>query len=571
MQHVSIFVVLYIFFTTFSLTNTIACLKKKYNDNDFVINYWFGKFCIFHSKDYIKPILLSDSKLPFFNHNFNHCHNHMKTINCVDVGSKLWIDLHNGLKHIITNNKQYLEYLLELHSNIIKNNTTTININCTLEDFIIKVWIDYTFGLNSISKEHYLFLRNKIIKLLKKTFYNNLFIKIPILGYYSSKIGYWINHTEFEEIDNEIKTLLTNNINTCKQNKGIMIELYHYFLAKSYSEYDALIITCDNSFLSFLVYDFIYNIVLDAVLHIDNNQYSNEKKTIIDKATHDSFLFPYRARRINTSVQISENCVLTKNDFVLMHLRQPSLYFSYGPRACVGYTIFNNVIDYVYDVLKKRNLQVHNQYNIIYSKHQDLNMIISQHNGTLEPYYPRSYLTTHLPSYKHNDIDKYYDVLDICRQPDLYNFITKEIVKIIVANGINCIVAPEARAWPFASAAAVLTNIQFISIRKKGKLPGPIYSTEYVNNDNSEKKTACSSTTLEISSNIPNFVDKKIMIIDDGMASCGTILSCIDLVKQYGIQDENVKRVVCIINHTYIEKLEQYTKYLDKTTSFFDL
>lgn len=107
----------------------------------------------------------------------------------------------------------------------------------------------------------------------------------------------------------------------------------------------------------------------------------------------------------------------------------------------------------------------------------------------------------------------------------------KEAVEIIAKNledkNIDYIVGPEARGFVFGSAVAYAMNKGFIPIRKPGKLPGEVvkfeYSLEYGND------------ILEISKGAIKKGDR-VAIVDDLLATGGTINACAKLVESQGAE-----------------------------------
>jgi len=73
----------------------------------------------------------------------------------------------------------------------------------------------------------------------------------------------------------------------------------------------------------------------------------------------------------------------------------------------------------------------------------------------------------------------------------------------------------------FAAAAASLINKGFIPIRKVGKLPGETISQSY--------DLEYGQATLEIHANIIP-AGKKVLIVDDVLATGGTAIAAIDLI-----------------------------------------
>ncbi len=88
------------------------------------------------------------------------------------------------------------------------------------------------------------------------------------------------------------------------------------------------------------------------------------------------------------------------------------------------------------------------------------------------------------------------------------------------------IIGPESRGYIFAAPVAVKLGKGFIPIRKKGKLPDDlVYSASY------EKEYGLDTICLPKND---NYKGKNFYIMDDVLATGGTLIACKDLIKQCG-------------------------------------
>ncbi|KII73740.1 Adenine phosphoribosyltransferase [Thelohanellus kitauei] len=83
----------------------------------------------------------------------------------------------------------------------------------------------------------------------------------------------------------------------------------------------------------------------------------------------------------------------------------------------------------------------------------------------------------------------------------------------------------EARGFLLGALLANRLHVGFIPIRKKGKLPGPVYQTETV------KEYGGDCLELQQDSDL---VGKRVLIFDDVIATGGTMLGTLDLLKKAG-------------------------------------
>lgn len=89
----------------------------------------------------------------------------------------------------------------------------------------------------------------------------------------------------------------------------------------------------------------------------------------------------------------------------------------------------------------------------------------------------------------------------------------------------EAVIGMESRGFIFAAPIAYLLGVGFVPVRKLGKLPGPIISTEY--------DLEYGTNTLEIHSDA--FArGARVLIVDDLLATGGTVSATIDLVEKLG-------------------------------------
>jgi len=94
------------------------------------------------------------------------------------------------------------------------------------------------------------------------------------------------------------------------------------------------------------------------------------------------------------------------------------------------------------------------------------------------------------------------------------------------AGNVEYVAGVEARGFIFAAAVAAISNKGLIPIRKSGKLPGKTFSNSY--------DLEYGKATLEIHSDlIPK--DGRVLLIDDVLATGGTAVAAIDLIKMAGL------------------------------------
>jgi adenine phosphoribosyltransferase len=92
---------------------------------------------------------------------------------------------------------------------------------------------------------------------------------------------------------------------------------------------------------------------------------------------------------------------------------------------------------------------------------------------------------------------------------------------------IDAVVGMESRGFIFAAPLAYLLGVGFIPVRKLGRLPAPTISVEY--------ELEYGTNTLEVHVDALE-ADQRVLIVDDLLATGGTVAATIELVERLGAQ-----------------------------------
>lgn len=151
------------------------------------------------------------------------------------------------------------------------------------------------------------------------------------------------------------------------------------------------------------------------------------------------------------------------------------------------------------------------------------------------------------------------DVTTLTKDKGAYKYAIDLIIDDLRQKDVDYIVGPEARGFLFGSAVAYALGVGFIPVRKPGKLPAATQSNEY--------KLEYGTNTLEIHTDAIEKGDK-IAIVDDLLATGGTVLSAAKLIESLGgevvameflIELEDLKGREKVGNY-YINSLVKYDK-----------
>ena len=117
------------------------------------------------------------------------------------------------------------------------------------------------------------------------------------------------------------------------------------------------------------------------------------------------------------------------------------------------------------------------------------------------------------------------DITPLLSNGEVFKKIIKDIAEFAKKVGANVVVGPESRGFIFGCPVAVECGIGFVPIRKPGKLPRETVSKEY--------SLEYGSNTLCMHADALKKGDK-VLIVDDLLATGGTIGATVELIKSLG-------------------------------------
>ncbi len=143
----------------------------------------------------------------------------------------------------------------------------------------------------------------------------------------------------------------------------------------------------------------------------------------------------------------------------------------------------------------------------------------------------------------------YKDINSLILQPEVFSKVIDEMAKVVKALDANIIVIPEARGYLFGTPLAYLTGAGLVPVRKPGKLPGEVVSEEY--------DLEYDSNTIQIQKKSIKPGDR-IIIVDDLLATGGTVNAAIKLIEQLGGEISGIITVIELTELGGRELLKDY-------------
>lgn len=141
------------------------------------------------------------------------------------------------------------------------------------------------------------------------------------------------------------------------------------------------------------------------------------------------------------------------------------------------------------------------------------------------------------------------DITPLLKNPRAFQTAVDLLCDAVEKWDFDLIVSPESRGFIFGSTMAYKLGKGFIPVRKPGKLPYTTVSIEYELEYGKEK--------LEIHSDALDEM-KRVVIVDDVMATGGTMNAIAKLVKKMG---GNVVGIATLIELTYLKPREKLKDY----------
>lgn len=491
-------------------------LIKKYGVCDFVVNFYFKKIYLLNSTQRIKNILSAkDSGLTYIQKNFNRYLGHQYSVNCLDSNTDKWQHMHTVLKETLNSPDTGMDKIMLKNLPILFNAHKSLNEK--IKDYVANIVARFNYGDN-VDMKLYLSTQNMIITYIKR-FHASRIVRIPVIGAIYAHLMRIYYRSEMQQITKNFVILLNGAHDTA-------ITKFVDKIKDKYNPTETQKIVSETSFLLMLENDFIYTVMMDQLVQ--------PLDTTMEQSIYNGFLYPIRYRN-NTY----DNGDISANSFVIYNLLNAKLYFSWGPRACVGQSMVKNQIMPVIAKVKEW-VQIDRNKNWYRSIRQDN---LPEFHNIMEYRFalPEKYIENNILAYS-NGTTKIYDLITIYNDPLLMSYIINETVCRLKKHDCNAIISPEARSLPLAGAVSYILQIPLYIIRKKGKIPGDVYKREFNKGYTTEKDV------LEIQK--INLADKNLAIIDDGIASGGSMVACIELAKMCG---GNIKYGIVVVKHTYCE------------------
>jgi adenine phosphoribosyltransferase len=117
------------------------------------------------------------------------------------------------------------------------------------------------------------------------------------------------------------------------------------------------------------------------------------------------------------------------------------------------------------------------------------------------------------------------DITPLLSDPGAFAYCVEALAAHFAGEGVDKVIGIEARGFIIAAPVAYHLGAGFVPVRKKGKLPGPVYSHSY--------DLEYGADTLEVHTDAL-VAGERVLVVDDVLATGGTALATKQLAEQLG-------------------------------------
>jgi adenine phosphoribosyltransferase len=138
------------------------------------------------------------------------------------------------------------------------------------------------------------------------------------------------------------------------------------------------------------------------------------------------------------------------------------------------------------------------------------------------------------------------DITTLIEHPQGFRESVERLAEAHRGMGITHVAGIEARGFIFGAGVAITLGVGFVPIRKRGKLPGATIGQNYM--------LEYGVDTIEIHADVLSTVHK-VLLIDDLIATGGTALAAVNLLRRTGAVVENAGFVIDLFDLGGADKL----------------
>ena len=364
-------------------------------------------------------------------------------------------------------------------------------LDLALHEWLMQVWFGACFDLDNFVKVRQ--VRADLLEHLQCNFFEANYWKWPV-------IGPWVasQYAVPQQILQRIRGL---------PRKGWLAE---------YETETSQISAEDSAILVFLVYDFLYETSLQVVQHTLLNNTVPSDNLDWSQILPPAFFYPWRWRRVRCC------------SFVALNLVTSGLFWSGGPRACVGQNVAKMILREV------AHLVTRPPWRLTWRADNMLQRLEGDRPLVTQDVWIKVNVLRDVSLPRRIDADTgriLYHVNSVFWNAPVMTWICQQMITLIEKSARArelqriIIVSPEARGWILAGMLSTYFQCPLVLMRKGGKEKGtPVVHEDY-------KTIYSSHERLEMSSYSPLAPTSYVVCIDDGVASGGSFHAICNLLR----------------------------------------
>ncbi|MBZ0254565.1 adenine phosphoribosyltransferase [bacterium] len=152
----------------------------------------------------------------------------------------------------------------------------------------------------------------------------------------------------------------------------------------------------------------------------------------------------------------------------------------------------------------------------------------------------------------------FIDITTLLLNPEAFAWTIDALAEPYKDQGITKIVAIESRGFIFGAPLALKLNAGMTVLRKPNKLPADTYQQSY--------DLEYGKATIEVHKDAL-CADDKVVIVDDLLATGGTVEAAIELMKKF---DCTIAGISCVVELTFLNGREKLQPYPVHTLATYD-
>ena len=561
--------------------SAIDAIQKGYETQNFSFSMLGKKVVYLETLPEVKAILEARSDLgPVYRHfsmaaglkhDFVATSSHdPSSYHLPDNQINIWKLIHHSFGLAVKKDKLRIENLMDKHLDQTFFAEKTFDLDTTFDNFFCSFWAEYLFG-NKVSVDVYMETREQLLTAMRQCFYTNNYKGLDFSGLSSYLYSYGVRD-EINQAKDNIKMFLRkatpdsfvqrfraalNGINQSEQ-----LELTEETIEE---------ILADNVFDLIFEPDFLENVLYEAIVAaVKENADLHDTKArayVYSQGLKEGFLFPIRSRILEESVTLADGNTIPAGSVVYLNLKKAGLYHSAGARRCVGQGYTHYFKEHLFDRLESIDFKVKGITHPEERKGSE-NVPMTPERFQVSWRLKRDEAMRHLPVHHYKGAN-FFDVLSLHQKTGLTAQMVRQcllkINRFMQKNALELndvvMVTPEVRGIPIAAQVAHQLNLPLYIIRKKGgykMAEHEVYIEHY-------DKGYGDPDALELPvDKVKEMAGKKIIFIDDGIASGKSAMACINLLESHCDKgkEATVPMILTLLKHDYTPidpKLSQHS------------